>query len=154
MATARTTVESLTGATYSICATLPTTYDAAGYGLTSLVYTAIGSVETVTSYGSKRAVNNFIPINGAVQKIKATPDYGTLSMTYGDVPTDAGQIIVKAAEASPNHYSIKITYADGEVHYLDVICSSYEYGGAKAGDPKTVLATLNVCMAPVIVAAP
>lgn len=151
--TTRTTVESLTGATYAICATLPTTYDAAGYGLTSLTYTAIGSVETVTNYGSKRSVTNFIPINGAVQKVKGTPDYGVLTMTYGDVPTDAGQIIVKAAEASPNHYSLKITYADGEIHYLDVLCSSYEYEAAKAGDVKKVMATLNICMAPVIVAA-
>lgn len=150
----RLTIESLTGSTYAICATLPTTYDAAGYGLTSLVYTAIGSVETVTNYGAKRSVTMFMPISGATQKVKGTPDYGVLTMTYGDVPTDAGQIIAKAAEASPNHYTIKITYPDGEIHYLDILNSSYEYQGAKAGDVKKVIATLNICAAPVIIAAP
>ena len=150
----RTSVESITGATYAICATLPATYDAAGYGLTSLIYTTIGSVESVTNYGSKRSVTTFTPINGAVQKVKGAPDYGTMTITYGDVPSDAGQIITKASEVSPNHYSIKITYPDGEIHYLDVLNSSYEYEGAKAGDVKKVMATLNICMPPVIIAAP
>ena len=151
---ARTSVEAITGSTYAICATLPATYDAAGYGLTSLIYTPIGSIESVTNYGSKRAVTTFIPINGAVQKVKGAPDYGVMTMMYGDVPLDAGQILVKAAELSPNHYSIKITYPDGEIHYLDVLNSAYEYEGAKAGDVKKVMATLNICMPPVLIAAP
>ena len=151
---ARTSVEAITGSTYAICATLPATYDAAGYGLTSLIYTVVGSVESVTNYGSKRSVTTFIPINGAVQKVKGAPDYGVMSVMYGDVPTDAGQIIVKASEASMNHYSLKITYPDGEIHFLDVLNSSYEYEGAKAGDVKKVMATLNICMPPVIIPAP
>ena len=151
---ARTSVEAITGSTYAICASLPATYDAAGYGLTSLIYTVVGSVESVTNYGSKRSVTTFIPINGAVQKVKGAPDYGVMTVMYGDVPTDAGQIIVKAAEASMNHYSLKITYPDGEIHYLDVLNSSYEYEGAKAGDVKKVMATLNICMPPVIIPAP
>lgn len=152
MATARTTVEGITGADYAISATLPATYDAAGYATAMTAAAVIGTVESVTPYGSKRPVNSFVPINGATQKTKGTADYGTLTMVFGDVPTDAGQIIVKASEPSDNHYSVKITYADGEVHYLDVICSSFEYGGSKAGDAKTVTAVLNLCKAPVIVA--
>jgi hypothetical protein len=151
-ATARTSVESLTGAVYHFSATLPATYDASGYATAMTAAAIVGSVESVTPYGSKRPVTTFIPINGAAQKAKGTPDYGVITMMFGDVPTDAGQIVVKASEASPNHYSLSITYADGEVHYLDVLCSSFEYGGAKAGDVKTVTATLNICMAPVIVA--
>ena len=150
----RISVEAVTGSTYAICATLPATYDAAGYGLTSLIYTTIGSIESVTNYGSKRAVTTFTPINGAVQKVKGAPDYGVMTVTYGDVPADAGQIIVKAAELSMNHYSLKITYPDGEIHYLDVLNSSYEYQGAKAGDVKKVMAMLNICMPPVIIPAP
>lgn len=151
---ARTTVESLTGAIFAISAALPATYDAAGYGATTMVYTTIGSVESISNYGSKRAVTTFVPVNGPVQKVKGTPDYGVLTMTYGDVPLDAGQVIIKASEASANHYSLKATYPDGEIHYLDVLCSSYEYEAAKAGDVKKVMATLNICAAPVIVAAP
>lgn len=154
MTAPRTTVESLTGATYAISAALPATYDSTGYAATTQVYTEIGSVESVTQYGSKRAVSTFMPIKGAVQKTKGSPDYGAMTVTYGDVPTDAGQIICLAAEASPNHYSLKITYADGEVHYLDILSSSYEYEGSKAGDVKKIGTIMNICKAPVVVAAP
>ena len=78
--TARTTVESLTGAIYKISATLPATYDAAGYATAMTAAAVIGSVESVTPYGAKRAVTNFTPINGAVQKVKGTPDYGVLTL--------------------------------------------------------------------------
>lgn len=151
--TAHTAVESLTDTTYAISATLPGTYDSAGYGATSITYTTIGKVESVTPYGSSRPINVFTPISGAAEKTKGTPDYGELDMVFGDVPADTGQVIVKAAEASANHYSLKITYPDSEIHYLDVIVASYQYSGGKAGDPKTVTAKCAVCRAPVVVAA-
>jgi hypothetical protein len=152
--TARTTVASQTDTQYAISAILPTTYDAAGYGATTMVYTTIGKVESATPHGSKRPINVFTPINGASEKTKGTPDYGNLDLVFADIPTDAGQVIVKAAEASPNHYSLKITYSDGEVHYLDILVASFEYSGGKAGDTKTVTAQSGVCKAPVVVAAP
>lgn len=150
---AHTAIESLTDSTYAICATLPATYDSAGYGATSLTYTAIGKVESVTPYGSQRPISVFTPIAGAADKTKGTPDYGELDLVFGDVPADAGQVIVKAAEASANHYSIKCTYPDGEIHYLDVLVCSFQYSGGKAGDFKTVTAKCAVCRAPVIIAA-
>lgn len=152
--TARTTIVSQTDTIYAISAALPTTYDAAGYGATTMVYTAIGKVESATPHGSKRAITTFMPISGAAEKTKGTPDYGSLDLVMGEVPTDAGQIIVKAAEVSPNHYSLKMTYSDGEVHYMDVIVGSFEYSGGKAGDTKTATATMPICKAPVVVAAP
>lgn len=150
---AHTDVASITDTIYSISATLPATYDAAGYGASGLVYTAIGQVSQFLPYGSKRAVNKFQPIRGAVQKTKGSPDYGDGDMQMGDVPADAGQIIMKAAEASANHYSLKIAYSDGEIHYLDVIVASWELSGGKEGDPLIRTATVGICKAPVVVAA-
>lgn len=150
----RTTVASQTDTIYAISAGLPTTYDAAGYGSTLMVYTAIGKVESATPHGSKRAISTFLPIAGPAEKTKGTPDYGSLDLVFGEVATDAGQVIVKAAEVSPNHYSLKMTYSDGEVHYLDILVGSFEYAGGKAGDAKTVTATMPICRAPIVVAAP
>jgi hypothetical protein len=150
---AHTAVASLTGTTYAISASLPATYDAAGYGATTITYTAIGKVESMTPYGSERNVKEWVPINGDVEYTKDTPRYGSGDMVMGDVPADAGQVILKAAEVSPNHYSMKITYADGEVHYLDVLVSSWKLSGGKAGDPLTRTAKLAICKAPVVVAA-
>lgn len=153
LSAAHTGVATFTDTTYAICATLPATYDAAGYGATTLTYTAIGKVQDFTPYGSKRATGKFNPISGAVEKYKGSADYGDGDLVCADVPADAGQVIVKAAEASQNHYTIKVTYPDGEVHYLDVLVSSWVLSGGKENTPLLRTATLGICRAPVIVAA-
>jgi hypothetical protein len=150
---AHTAVESFTGTTYAISATLPATYDAAGYGATTITYTAIGKVQDFPVYGAKRNVNEFVPISGSVEYTKGSPRYGNGDLICGDVPADAGQVILKAAEASSNHYSLKITYPDGEVHYLDVIVASWTLSGGKEGAPLLRTANLAICREPVIVAA-
>lgn len=145
---------SFTDAIYAISASLPATYDAAGYGATAMVYTTIDRVQSFMPYGSKRQINKFQPVRGAVEKSKSSPDYGEGDLVVADMPLDAGQVILKAAEASPNHYSMKITYADGEVHYMDVINASWVLSGSKEGEFMTRTANLGICKAPVIVAAP
>lgn len=150
---AHTGVASITDTLFAISAALPATYDAAGYGATAMTYTAIGKVSSFFPHGSKRAVNKFQPISGPVEKTKGAPDYGDGDMVMGDVPADAGQVIMKAAEASPNHYSLKVTYPDGEIHYLDIIVASWELSGGKEGDPLLRTATCGICKVPVIVAA-
>ncbi len=151
--TAHTDVASHTDAIYAISAGLPATYDAAGYAATTITYTAIGKVSDFLPYGAKRSVNEWVPIGGAVEYTKGAPRYGQGDLIMGDVPANAGQVILKAADASPNHYSMKVTYADGEVHYLDVLVSGWVLSGGKEGAPMVRTATLNVCKAPVVVAA-
>ncbi len=148
---ARTNVASLTDTKYAISAQLPATYDAAGYGASGMTYTTIAKVESSTPHGSKRPINQFKPISGPVEKSKGSPDYGNMDLVFGDVPSDAGQALVKAAEASPNHYSLQITYSDGEVHYLDILVASFEYSGGAEGANRTVTAQSGVCRAPVVV---
>ena len=151
--TAHTGVASFTDTIYAISASLPTTYDAAGYGATTMVYTTIGKVSAFMPYGSKRTVNKFNPIAGAIEKIKGQADYGDGDLVCGDVPLDAGQVVLAAADASPNHYSIKITYPDGEAHYLDVIVAGWMLSAGKEGDVMSRTATLGICKKPVVVAA-
>lgn len=150
---AHTAVASHTDAIYSISANLPATYDAAGYAATTVVFTAIGKVSDFPMYGSKRNVNEFVPIAGAVEYMKGAPRYGSGDLLMGDVPADAGQVILKAADASANHYSLKIVYPDTEIHYLDVLVSGWTLSGGKEGAPMIRTATLSVCKAPVVVAA-
>lgn len=150
---AHTSVASHTDAVYSISAGLPATYDAAGYGATTITYTAIGKVSDFIQYGSSRNVNEWIPISGAVEYTKGAPRYGSGDMMMGDVPADAGQVILKAAEVSANHYSLKIVYSDTETHYLDVIVSKWQLSPGKEGAPMVRTAGMSVCKAPVIVAA-
>jgi len=151
--TAHSSAASITDTIYAISATLPATYDSAGYGATGMVYTPIGKVSQMLPTGSKRTVNKFTPIAGAVDKSKGSPDYGDGDMMMADLPADPGQVIMKAAEASPNHYSLKVTYADGEIHYFDILVSSWQLSGGKEGDFLIRTATVGICKAPVIVAA-
>lgn len=150
---AHTGAASFTDTTYAISATLPATYDAAGYGATTITYTAIGKVESFPEFGATREVNKFTPISGAVEYSKGVAEYGSGQMVLADVPADAGQVILKAADASANHYSMKLTYPDGEIHYLDVLVSSWQLAQAGSGEFMKRTATINICKAPVVVAA-
>lgn len=151
---AHTATETMTGTTYAISASLPATYDAAGYGATAMTYTLIDRVINFMPYGSDRTVQKIMPIASAVEKIKGQADYGDGDMVMSYMPGDAGQVIVKAAEPSSNHYSLKIVYPDGEKHYLDVIVSSFKYPAAKEAEAFLVTVKIGVCRAPVVVAAP
>src|SRR3954470_6770148 len=107
--TQRTVVEGLSGAVLSISATLPATYDQAGYGATTVVFTAVGQVENYGNHGVTAAVTEFVPVDTAViTKIKGAKNYGTMSLSIGNVPGDAGQAIVKTASESTARYSVKI----------------------------------------------
>lgn len=150
---AHTAIASHSEATYAISAGLPATYDAAGYGATTITYTTIGKVESFPEFGREQSVNEFTPIKGGIEYFKGAEKFGSGDMVIGDVPADAGQVILKAASESSNHYSIKITYADGEIHYLDVLVSSWKLSQAAEGNAMKRTATISVCRAPVVVAA-
>jgi hypothetical protein len=151
---AHTAPASFTDTIYAISASLPATYDAAGYGATAMVYTTISEVESFLMYGSKSNINKFSPVKGAVTKIKGARDYGEGDMVVADIPADAGQVILAAAEVSSNHYSMKITYPDGEVHYLDVIVAGWQMAQSKEGEVMKRTASIGICKKPVVVAAP
>lgn len=150
---AHTAVESFTDTVYSISATLPATYDAAGYGATTVAFTAIGKVKSFPEFGSERNVNEWRPIAGAIEKSKGAPNYGGGPMVLGDLPADAGQVILKAAELSPNHYSMKAVFPDGEITYFDVLVCSWRASSASEGAFFERTAMLQFCRAPVVVAA-
>lgn len=151
----RTIPQGTTGIILAICATLPVTYDAAGYADTDLVYTAIGQVEDHGAHGGTKQIIEFTPVDtGIVQKIAGSKNYGTKTMMLGSVPTDAGQVILAAAFESDNPYSIKITYPDGEVHYLEALISKHEYQDGAANNVSKVAVDLAVTRKPIVVAAP
>lgn len=146
-------IASFSDATYSISATLPATYDSAGYGSTAITFTEIGKVQSFPEFGSQSNVNEFVPIKGAVEYYKGARRYGSGPMVVGDLPANAGQVIVKAAEASQAPYSMKITYPDGEIHYLEVLVSSWKLSGAQEGTAMTRTADISLMRVPVVVAA-
>lgn len=139
---------------YSISAALPTAYDATGYAVTSIVaFTAIGQVETFPSYGLTRAIQEFTPITGTITTVKGADSFGGGDLTCADIPADAGQVILKAAASSENHYSMKVTLPDGEIHFLDVMVASWSLAQHQSGAFLKRTATIRVLRDPVVVAA-
>ena len=151
---AHTTVVTNAGTTLSISAALPATYDAAGYKAAGMVYTAVGEVEDHGSHGVTANISKFTPVDtSVVTKLKGSRDYGSKTVKLGNISGDAGQAIMKTASESNAHYSVKIEYDDGECHFLDVLVSKYEYTDGTVDNPRTIACALEICRAPVIVAA-
>lgn len=149
----RTIIESWAGAVLAISASLPATYNAAGYGATAMVYTAIGQVENYGDHGVVAAVVTFTPVDTAVvAKVKGSKDYGSMTVVLGCLPSDAGQDIVQLAAESQNRYSLKITYPDTSKHYMDVLVSEFVDMGGAVNDVHKIRAKFEICRVPVIVA--
>jgi hypothetical protein len=76
-------------------------------------YVLIGEVESYGDFGDSASDVTFTSVGDArVRHFKGARDAGTLSLTIGRDPVDAGQIALKAAELTKFEYAIKIEAAD------------------------------------------
>lgn len=149
---ARTVVEALSGATLAISATLPSTYNAAGYNETNIIYTLVGQVENYGSHGLQATITEFTPVDTAVvAKVKGSKNYGNMTLACAHLPGDAGQVLLKAASESNNHYSVRVKYADGEAQFLDVLISKFENQDGSVNDVQKIMFDMAICRQPVIV---
>lgn len=158
--TARTNVQSLAGAKLYVSAERPVTFDSAGYIDTGIDWTEVGEIEDHGNHGVQATIIEFTAVDDAVvQKLKGSKNYGTKQLMVGHIPSDAGQVILKAASESNNRYSARIDYplGDGEItaekHYLDVLIASYEFNEGAVNNVRKVAVGMALCRAPVIVAA-
>jgi hypothetical protein len=151
--TERTVIESLAGATLAITASLPSTYDGAGYAASGMNFIAAGEVESFGDHGMSKAITEFTPIDTqVVAKVPGSKNYGNMSVTLAALPSDAGQDIIQAAAESPAHYSVRLTYQDTSVHYMDVLVSKFVDLGGSVNDVHKISAEFAICRKPVIVA--
>lgn len=149
-------IESIAGALIGISATLPATYDTAGYDISAMVFTPIGKVESIGNHGMSATVTEFTPVDTAtVNKIKGAKNYGNMSLVIGSVPGDVGQALLKTASENGNiHYSIELRYPDGEFHYLDALVTKFEYVDGSVNDVQKINVDLAICRKPVIIPQP
>lgn len=155
-----TILQTMAGAVMSVSASLPVTYDAAGYADTDIVYTPVGEIEDHGGHGGSANIPTFTAVDDAiVQKFKGSKNYGTKSVVLGYLPSDAGQDILAAAFESQNRYSIKIAYplrqgeTTGEIHYLDALISSFAYSDGPVDSIRKANVGMEICRQPVVVAA-
>ena len=155
-----TVLETMSGATLAISASLPATYNAAGYGATAMVYTTVGEIENFGNHGVTANVSSFTAIsNAVVQKFKGAKNYGVMNLVIGNMPSDAGQDIIETAAESTARYSVKISYptrageSTAEIHYLDVLVSTREFQDGSVDDARKLAVDFEICRKQVVVAA-
>jgi hypothetical protein len=109
-----------TGSTLAICASLPSSYDAAGYG--ALTFTTIGSITSITGdIGGMSQESSHIPLaTGIAVKDKGAHDPGTITAALVIDASDAGQVIALAASLPSvrTRKAFKLTRKDGKIHYF------------------------------------
>jgi len=152
--TAPTTVQSLAGATLAVSADLPATFDAAGYAASGMVYTPIGEIEDYGDHGLTRTITKFTPVDTAtVVKRPGAKDYGQMNLKIGNVPSDAGQAILRQGVETNNPYAFKMTYPSGEIHYLSALVTSFVHVDGTVDNIQRVTVALDLDKQPVVVAA-
>ena len=98
-------------------------------------------------------------VDAIVQKLKGSKDYGTMNLVLGNVPANAGQVLLATASESNNRYSARLTYPLGngevtpEIHYLDVLVVSRSFTDGDVNAVRKVAVGLALCKKPVEVSA-
>lgn len=149
---ARTNIQSMTGALLAISAERPVTFDSAGYSDTGIDWTTVGTVEQFGNHGMQAQEINFTAIeDGVVQKLKGSKNYGTKSFVLGHIPSDTGQTLLNTASESQNRYSVRVIYplgdgeATNEIHYMDALVMSREIQDGDANAVRRLAVSVALC---------
>ena len=116
--------KSSAGTTFSVCATLPSTYDAAGFG--ALSYTAVAEVTDMGQVGKVYSKVTHNPVGDRkTYKLRGSYDNGTIALKMARAFTDGGQTLLVAAAASDIAYSYKIQLqGSGTILYFTALALS------------------------------
>jgi hypothetical protein len=113
-------IQASLGATWSISAAEPATFDEVGYD--ALTYTEVGNVQNLGAVGPTFEDVTFTPLkDGVTQHRKGGADYGQLTVTMAEDAADAGQILVDSGVDGAERdtvFSHKIERADGSIIYF------------------------------------
>lgn len=120
-------VLSSSGTLYAVSAGTPATYDQAGFE--ALVFSDVGEVTNLGEFGASFSVVSYTSLSTAVVvKRKGSKNNGSLNMTIGRDPTDAGQALLKSGSDGANSslvYSHRVTFNDGSIQYFTGQIFSY-----------------------------
>lgn len=126
------------GSSIAISVAAPATADATGYA--ALTFTEAGNCEKIGAIGATFAKTEFQPLKGAKQKLKGSPDYGSLQPQFAHDEEDAGQALFRTAADDEENalFSFRVTYQNGAKRY---------FPGRVFGWPETVDGADPVMMA-------
>jgi hypothetical protein len=117
------------GTTISISASLPATYDVAGYAAHGRTYAEVTSNPIDTR---------------ATQKYKGSFNEGTKTLQLDMDNQDAGQQLVKTALNSDNDYSFEVAYPNGDIDYFIAKVMSFEKATGTVDSMRSASVTLSI----------
>jgi hypothetical protein len=121
------TVKTAAGTTIAISASIPATFDQAGYEASAMVFSTVGEIVDGGQHGRQYAEVTHMPIGSrGVQKFKGSFNEGNKTLQMGLDSDDAGQILLKAALLSDNNYSFRVAYPGGDYDYFQAKVMSYQ----------------------------
>ncbi len=144
-------LRTIAGGTLLISAVLPATQDQAGYD--ALTFTEVGGTSDLPAIGG---TSNTVPFDilsdDYTSNAKGQRKYGEGTFNYATVGTDAGQIIMVAAEQSKNSYAFKILYNDGAIDYVNGLIMGTPKNNGTADTVQVNAASIVWTSTPVFVA--
>lgn len=137
------TVRTSAGTTIGISATVPASFNQAGYE--ALSFTTIGEVTDLGEFGREFALVTHNPLGsrGTVKK-KGSFNEGSISMQLGLDTDDAGQILAKAASLSDNDYSFQVTTQNGDIYWFQAQVMSFKVNIGSVDQITTASVTLEL----------
>lgn len=123
--------QSLSGSTLYISATLPATYNEAGYE--ALTWTEVGGIITIPPLGGTYSEVSIPLVKTGTCKKKGTKEYGTGTIKYAAARDDTGQIAMTTAYGSTAAVAFKVLYPDGDADYVTGIVLSNPSDNGEAG---------------------
>lgn len=124
-------IHSSAGTCLSVSASLPATYDAAGFE--ALTFTEVGEIETIGGMEIRRNTGTFTGLcSSNSTTIKGARQAMTISVVAALDEDDAGQVLMIASEAEKSElYSFCVTESNGVKNYFvgTVIAAGKTFGG-------------------------
>ena len=119
--------ETVAGSTLACSVSVPATYDAAGYGATSMVYTAIGEITDLPgAAGRSYNTSEHAPLSSRLrQRKKASYTLADLVVQMAWDQSDAGQDLCRTAAEDDSILTFKLTKQSGAVRYFTAQVSEF-----------------------------
>lgn len=131
------------GATLSLSAAIPGTYDEPGYDV--LTYTTVGKITQMEGVPSR--IYNMVTLNylasAGTDKAKGSYDLGNTTLTVALDPDDAGQALLQAANDSTAVYSIKLAHPVHGVLYAQALVNAQQKTWGDNDTPSTWQVTIE-----------
>lgn len=140
------TVQTTAGTTLRISASVPATFDVAGY---EAAFTTgaklVGEITDLGEFGREYTLVTHNPIDTrGTQKFKGSFNEGSMVLQLGLDQGDEGQILMQTALNSDADYSFEITLQNGDIAYFQAKVMSFKIGAGGVDNITSATCTLEL----------